>query len=165
MRSAPSPKTTAQTCIVHLIRTSLEYASWRDRRMLAAALKPIYTAPSTEAAAELLEAFAAGPRGTRFSMIAPAWRRAWEHVVPFLAFPPEIRRVIYATNAIESLNMLLRKIIKTRGHFPSDEAATKLLWLAIRNFLGKTLRTAFDWRSIMEQFAIQFGERFTLARA
>lgn len=150
---------------MHLIRSSLEYASWKERKSLAAALRPIYTAPSAQAAAELLEAFAAGPWGQKFPTIAPAWRRAWEHVVPFLAFPPEIRRVIYTTNAIESLNMQLRKIVKTRGHFPNDEAATKLLWLAIRNVLAKTVRSTYDWRSIMKQFAIQFGDRFTLARA
>ncbi|VWB26886.1 transposase, mutator family [Burkholderia aenigmatica] len=93
-----------------------------------------------------------------------SWQRAWEHVVPFYVFPPEIRRVVYTTNAIESLNMQLRKIIKTRGHFPDDEAAIKLLWLALRNVLAKTVRTAFDWKSAMNQFAILFGERFTQAR-
>ncbi len=93
-----------------------------------------------------------------------SWQRAWEHVTPFFAFAPEIRRVIYTTNAIESLNMQLRKIIKTRGHFPNDEAAIKLLWLALRNVLAKSVRAAFDWKSAMNQFAILFGERFTQAR-
>ncbi len=121
------PQTTVQTCIVHLIRNSLDYASYKDRKPLAQALRPIYTAPSAEAAAELLEAFAASSWGAKYPSIAASWRRAWEHVVPFYVFAPDIRRVIYTTNAIESLNMQLRKIIKTRGHFPSDEAATKLL--------------------------------------
>jgi putative transposase len=159
------PKTTVQTCIVHLIRSSLDYASWKDRKQLAGALRPIYTATNATVAEELLEVFAAGPWGQRYPTIAHAWRRAWEHVVPFYAFSSEIRRVIYTTNAIESLNMQLRKIIKTRGHFPNDEAATKLMWLAIRNVLTKTIRPTYDWRSAMNEFAIQFGERFTLARA
>ena len=159
------PKTTVQTCIVHLIRSSLDYASWRDRKALAGALKPIYTAPSAETAAERLEAFAASDWGAKYPTIAASWRRAWEHVVPFFVFPPDIRRVIYTTNAIESLNMQLRKIIKTRGHFPTDEAATKLLWLAIRNVLAKAVRPTYDWKGAMNQFAILYGERFTLGRA
>ena len=159
------PKTTVQTCIVHLIRNSLDYASYKDRKALAQALKPIYTAPSAEAAAERLEAFAAGPWGQRYPSIVSSWRRAWQHVVPFYVFPPDIRRVIYTTNAIESLNMQLCKIIKTRGHFPTDETATKLIWLAIRNVLAKLIRPTYDWKSAMNQFAVLFGERFTLARA
>lgn len=111
-----------------------------------------------------LQAFAAGPWGTKYPSIAQSWQRAWEHVTPFFAFPPDIRRVIYTTNAIESLNMQMRKIIKTRGHFPTDEAAIKLLWLALRNVLGKSVRSAFDWKRAMNQFAILFGERFMLAR-
>jgi len=162
---AAYPRTTVQTCIVHLIRNSLDYASYRDRKSLAQALRPIYTAASADAAAELLEAFAAGPWGAKYPSVAAAWRRAWEHVVPFFVFAPDIRRVIYTTNAIESLNMQLRKIIKTRGHFPSDKAATKLLWLAIRNVLAKAVRPAYDWKAAMNQFAVLFGERFTLARA
>lgn len=159
------PRTTVQTCIVHLIRNSLDYASYRDRKSLAQALKPIYTAVSADAAAALLEAFAAGPWGAKYPSVVAAWRRAWEHVVPFFVFAPDIRRVIYTTNAIESLNMQLRKIIKTRGHFPTDEAATKLLWLAIGNVLAKAVRPAYDWKAAMNQFAVLFGERFTLARA
>ncbi len=151
--SAVFPKTTVQTCIVHLIRNSLDYANYKDRKPLAQALRPIYTAPSAEAAAELLEAFAAGPWGQKYPSIAASWRRAWEHVVPFYVFPPDIRRVIYTTNAIESLNMQLRKIIKTRGHFPTDEA------------LGKLIRPTYDWKGAMNQFAVLFGERFTAARA
>ena len=162
---AAYPRTTVQTCIVHLIRNSLDYASYRDRKSLAQALRPIYTAASADAAAELLEAFAAGPWGAKYPSVAAAWRRAWEHVVPFFVFAPDIRRVIYTTNAIESLNMQLRKIIKTRGHFPTDEAATKLLWLAIGNVLAKAVRPAYDWKAAMNQFAVLFGERFTLARA
>ncbi|WP_425129938.1 IS256 family transposase [Burkholderia pseudomultivorans] len=161
---AAYPRTTVQTCIVHLIRNSLEYASYKDRRVLAAALRPIYAAASEEAARQALQDFADGPWGAKYPTIVQSWQRAWEHVVPFYVFPPEIRRVVYTTNAIESLNMQLRKIIKTRGHFPNDEAAVKLLWLALRNVLAETVRTAFDWKSAMNQFAILFGERFMQAR-
>jgi len=158
------PKTAVQTCIVHLIRNSLEYAGWKDRKLIAQALRPIYAAPSEEAAQLALEAFAEGPWGIKYPNIVQSWKRAWEHVTPFFVFPPDIRRVVYTTNAIESLNMQLRKIIKTRGHFPNDEAAIKLLWLALRNVLAKSVRAAFDWKSAMNQFAILFGERFTLGR-
>ncbi len=105
-----------------------------------------------------------GARGAKYPTIVQSWQSAWEHVIPFFVFPPEIRRVVYTTNAIESLNMQLRKIIKTRGHFPNDEAAIKLLWLALRNVLAKTVRAAFDWKTAMNQFAILFGERFMQAR-
>ncbi|WAS57766.1 IS256 family transposase [Burkholderia ambifaria] len=162
--SAAYPRTTVQTCIVHLIRNSLEYASYKDRKALAAALRPIYAAASEEAARQALQDFADGPWSAKYPTIVQSWQRAWEHVVPFYVFPPEIRRVVYTTNAIESLNMQLRKIIKTRGHFPNDEAAIKLLWLALRNVLAKTVRAAFDWKSAMNQFAILFGERFMQAR-
>lgn len=156
------PATTLQTCIVHLIRNSLDYASWKDRKALAAALKPIYTAASAEAAAVAMEAFESGPWGQRFPTVAASWRRAWDRVIPFFAFPPPVRRVIYTTNAIESLHSQLRKIIKTRGHFPSDEAATKLLWLALRNITADWTRAAKEWREAMNQFAILYDERFTL---
>jgi transposase-like protein len=155
------PQTTVQTCIVHLIRNSLEYASWKDRKAIAAALKPIYAAANAETAQEALQAFETGPWGRKYPTIAQSWRRAWEHVIPFFAFPPEVRRVIYTTNAIESLHMQLRKIIKTRGHFPSDDAAIKLLWLALRNILADKVRSAKEWKAAMNQFAVMYGERFT----
>ena len=158
------PATAVQTCIVHLIRASLNYANWKDRKVIATALRPIYGAASEVEARQALDDFADGPWGVKYPTIAPTWRRAWEHVIPFFVFPPEIRRVIYTTNAIESLNMQLRKIIKTRGHFPSDEAAIKLLWLALRNVLAKEIRATYDWKSAMSQFAILFGERFTAGR-
>ena len=131
--AAVFPATTLQTCIVHLIRNSLDYASWKDRRGLAAMIRPIYCAPSAEAAQAELDAFAAGPWGQKFPTVSAAWRNAWDRVIPFFAFPPAVRKVIYTTNAIENINSQLRKIIKTRGHFPTDEAATKLIWLALRN--------------------------------
>ena len=159
--AAVYPRTTLQTCIVHLIRNSLDFASWKDRKPLAAALRPIYTAASAEAAQAALDAFEAGPWGARFPTVVAAWRRAWDRVIPFFAFPPEIRRVIYTTNAIESVNARLRKIIKTRGHFPSDDAAAKLIWLALRNITADWGRPAHHWKAAMNQFAILYGERFS----
>jgi transposase-like protein len=163
--AAAFPATTLQTCIVHLIRSSLDYASWKDRKALAAALKPIYTAPSAEAAQAELEAFEHGPWGRKFPTVAASWRHAWSHVIPFFAFPPHIRRVIYTTNAIESVHARLRKIIKSRGHFPSDEAATKLIWLALRNITADWSRATHNWKEAMNQFAIFYAERFTAQAA
>ncbi|MDR6500606.1 transposase-like protein [Burkholderia ambifaria] len=158
--AAVFPATTLQTCVVHLIRNSLDYASWKDRKGLAAAIKPIYTAPSSEAAQAELEAFAEGPWGQRFPPVSTAWRNAWDRVIPFFAFPPEIRKVIYTTNAIENINSQLRKIIKTRGHFATDDAATKLIWLALRNITADWGRAAKDWKAAMNQFAILYADRF-----
>jgi putative transposase len=162
--AAVYPATTLQTCIVHLIRNSLDYASWKDRKALAQAIRPIYTAVSAAAAEAALRAFEEGPWGQRFPTIVAAWRRAWERVIPFFAFPPAVRRVIYTTNAIESVNARLRKIIKTRGHFPSDEAAAKLIWLAIRNITADWGRASPDWKEAMNQFAILYAERFERGR-
>lgn len=158
---AAFPRTTVQTCIVHLLRNSLAYTSWKHRRAVAAALRPIYTAGSAEAAAEALEAFAAGPWGQQYPTIAPTWRRVWAQVIPFFVFPPAVRRVLYTTNAIESLHMQLRKIIKTRGHFPTDDAALKLLWLALQNVCLYTTRSVRLWHEALNQFAVFYGERFT----
>jgi putative transposase len=155
------PATTLQTCIVHLIRNSLDYAGWKDRKQLAAAIRPIYTAATAEAAQAELDAFEQGPWGQKFPTVAAAWRRAWSHVIPFFAFPPQIRRVIYTTNAIESVNSQLRKIIKSRGHFPSDDAASKLLWLALRNITADWGHPAHHWKEAMNQFAILYEDRFT----
>ena len=155
------PATTLQTCIVHLIRNSLDYASWKDRKALAQALRAIYTAPTAEAAQAELDAFAQGTWGQKFPTIVTMWQRAWDRVIPFFAFPPAIRRVIYTTNAIESVNARLRKILKTRGHFPNDEAASKLIWLALRNITRDWSRPAHHWKEAMNQFAILYEERFT----
>jgi transposase-like protein len=155
------PATTLQTCIVHLLRHSLDYANWKERKPLAAALRPIYTAASAEAAAAALDAFERGPWGIRFPMVVAAWRRAWTRVIPFFAFPPEIRRVLYTTNALESVNARLRKILKTRGHFPHDDAAIKLIWLALRNITASWVRAATHWKAAMIQFAIRYDDRFT----
>ena len=159
------PATTLQTCIVHLIRNSLDYASWKDRKALAAAIKPIYTAVSAESAEAALATFATGAWGQKFPIVVASWRRAWTNVIPFFAFPPEVRRVIYTTNAIESVNARLRKIIKTRGHFPSDEAASKLIWLALRNITADWGYGVHNWKVAMHQFAILYQDRFARAQA
>ena len=159
------PATTLQTCIVHLISNSLDYASWKDRKQLAAALRPIYAAANAEAAAQALDEFERGSWGQKYPTVAASWRRAWDRVIPFFAFPPAVRRVVYTTNAIESLHSRLRKIIKTRGHFPSDDAATKLIWLALRNITADWGRAAKEWREAMNQFAILYEERFTASHA
>jgi transposase-like protein len=158
------PATTLQTCIVHLIRTSLDYAGWKDRRALAAALKPIYTAADADAARKALYAFAESSWGQRYPMIVRAWEAAWNQVIPFFVFPPAIRKIIYTTNAIESINAQLRKIIKTRGHFPNDDAATKLLWLAIRNITVSWGQATHNWTAAMQQFAVLYEDRFTRFR-
>lgn len=131
------PQTTVQTCTVHLIRAAMRFVSYQDRKKVAAALRPIYTAPTVEAAETELLAFAESNLGKRYPAAVATWENAWERFIPFLAFPPELRRIIYTTNAIESLNFQLRKIIKNRGHFPNDDAAVKLLWLAIRDIEDK----------------------------
>ena len=158
--AAVFPATTLQTCIVHLIRNSFEYASARERQAVAAALRPIYTAPTADAGWRALEDFERSPLGSQLPTVAAAWRRAWAQVMPFFAFPPDVRRVIYTTNVLENVNRQLRKIIKTRGHFPSDEAATKLLWLALRNITGKWINPAKHWAQAMRQFAILYDDRF-----
>ncbi len=163
--AAVYPATTLQTCIVHLIRHSLDFANWKERKPLAAALRPIYGAASAEAAGAALDAFERGSWGRKFPTVVASWRRAWTHVIPFFAFPPEVRRVIYTTNALESVHAQLRKIIKTRGHFPNDEAATKLIWLALRNITAKWERGGIHWKSAMNQFAILYADRFTTPTA
>ncbi len=157
------PLAQIQTCIVHLIRNSTTLAAWKDRKELAAALKPVYQAANAQAAAEALDEFATGPWGTKFPTVVAMWRRQWEQVIPFFAYPPEVRKIIYTTNAIESLHMRLRKIVKNRGHFPSDEAATKLLFLALRNIAKDWKMPQRTWKQAANQFAIMFGERFTNA--
>ena len=155
------PEAQIQTCIVPLIRHSLDYASWKNRKQLATELKTVYRASDAEAARAALEAFDAGPWGRKYPPIASAWRRQWEQVIPFFAYPPEVRKIIYTTNAIGSLHMQLRKIIKTRGHFPNDEAAVKLIYLALRNITKEWKMSAREWKAAMNQFAILFPERFT----
>jgi transposase-like protein len=153
------PQTQVHTCVVHLVRRSLAYVSYQDRKRVAAALKTIYRAETVAAGAAALEAFTASPDGTRYPTIAPIWRRQWDLVTPAFAYPPAIRKILTTTNAIESLHMQLRTIIKTRGHFPTDEAATKLLYLALRN-IKKRWAPAPAWQAALTHFAILFPERF-----
>ena len=143
--TAVFPDTVVQTCIVHLIRNSLRLAAWKDRKALAQALRPIYQADHAEAAEQALSDFENGPWGQRFPTIAQSWRRNWAHVIPFFAFPAPVRQMIYTTNAIESLHSGVRKSIRNKGHFPSDEAATKLIWLALRNLTAKWKRPPVAW--------------------
>jgi transposase-like protein len=152
-----------QTCIVHLIRHSLSYCGWKDYAAVAAALKLIYRAGNVEVASARLSEFEAGEWGRKYPTIGASWRRAWEEVIPFFAYPAEVRRIISTTNAIESLNGQLRKILKSRGHFPNDDAATKLLYLALRNITAKWKKPPTGWTAAANQFAIQFGPRFTAA--
>ena len=151
------PQTLVQTCVVHLIRNSLAFVSWKDRKAVPS-LKAIYCAEAADIALTRLEEFEA-EWGKRYPAIGKIWRRAWEHVIPFFGFAPSIRKMIYTTNCVEALNRSLRKIIKTCGSFPNDEAALKLLYLAIKN-AGLRWRRGIEWTAAMGQFAIQFGDRF-----
>lgn len=137
---ATFPRATVQTCVVHLIRASLRYVSYKDRKALAGKLREVYTAANADAAQMALLALGESELGARYPGALAVWERAWERFIPFLAFPPDVRKVIYTTNAIESLNYQMRKIIKNRGHFPSDDAVVKLLWLAIRDIEDKRAR-------------------------
>jgi len=161
--NAVFPQTIVQTCIVHLIRNSMDFASWKDRKAIAAELKTIYRAKDADAGREALEAFDAGPWGIKYPAIAQSWRRNWEQVIPFFAFPVAVRRIIYTTNAIESLNAKLRRAVRTRGHFPTDEAATKLLYLVLRQIAGEWKMPPREWCEAKTQFAIMFDERFVVA--
>jgi putative transposase len=161
--NAAFPQSQVQTCIVHLIRHSLSFVSWKDRREVVAALRPIYTALNAEAARDALEAFAASPLGRKYPAIAPAWRRQWEQVIPFFAYPPDVRRIIYTTNAIESLNSKLRTAVRSRGHFPNDDAALKLLYLVLREVSRNWKMPPREWAAARTQFAVLFGDRFRLA--
>jgi putative transposase len=138
--AATWPQTTIQTCVVHLIRASMRFVAYGDRKAVAAGLRTIYTAPTIEAAESALRGFADSRWGAKYPTAVRAWESAWERFIPFLEFPPNVRKIIYTTNAIESLNYQLRKIIKNRGHFPNDQAAVKLLWLAICNIEDKRAR-------------------------
>jgi putative transposase len=151
------PKAWVQTCIVHLIRHSLRYVPRRDKEQVARDLKPIYTAVNADEAREALEQFDE-KWGERFPPITKSWEDAWEQVTPFLAFPPEVRRVIYTTNAIEALNRQLRKAIKTKGHFPNEEAARKLIYLAVTNAVPAWTNTR-NWTTALLAFKIHFGDR------
>jgi putative transposase len=160
--SAVFPAAQVQTCIVHLIRYSMQFASWKERKLVAAALKPVYRAETAERARERLQEFEAGAWGKKYPAIVASWRRNWEQVIPFFAYPEEVRRIIYTTNAIESLHSQVRKSVRGRGHFPSDEAAMKLIWLVLRNVTAGWTRPPIAWQAAKAQFALQFEERFVI---
>jgi putative transposase len=152
------PQTWVQTCIVHLIRASLRYVNYRDQRKVAAALRPIYTAANADQALAELDAFD-GEWGGRYPATVQAWRASWPHVIPFLALPDELRRAVYTTNTIEGLHRQIRKAIKTRGHFPDEQAATKLIYLAIIKADAKWQRNR-TWTAPRAALKIHFGDRF-----
>lgn len=152
------PLTQVQLCIVHQVRNSLKYVSWKERKAVAASLRAIYTAPTQEAGHDALMQFKER-WGEQFPAIAPSWERNWERLTPFFAYPPAIRKVVYTTNAIESLNYSLRKVIKGRGAFPHDDAIRKLLYLGLRNVSKKWTMPIRDWKAALNQFIILFGDR------
>ena len=163
--TAVFPEATVQTCIVHLLRQSLAFVAYKDRKAVAAALKDIYRAVDAAAGEAALAAFEEGPRGRKYPAIGQAWRRAWGEVVPFYAFPAEVRRLLYTTNAIEALNSKLRRAVRARGHFPTDEAALKLLFLVLNRAEKEWRMPPGEWAMAKAQFAVLFGERFTRAMA
>jgi putative transposase len=159
------PEASVQTCIVHLLRTSLDFVSFKDRKPVATALKDIYRAVDAIAAEAALTAFEAGPWGQKYPAIGQSWRRVWSEVIPFYAFPIEVRRILYTTNAIEALNAKLRRAVRARGHFPTDEAAMKLLFLVLNRSEKDWIMPPREWSMAKAQFAVLFGERFTRAMA
>ncbi|CCW19335.1 Mobile element protein [Sphingobium indicum BiD32] len=163
--TAVFPEAVVQTCIVHLLRNSMDFVSWKDRKPLATALKGIYRAVDAKAAEEALTAFEDSEWGQRYPAIGQSWRRAWSEVIPFFAFPDEVRRIVYTTNAIEALNAQLRRAVRARGHFPSDDAATKLLYLILNRSEKEWKMPPREWSMAKAQFAVIFGERFIKAMA
>ncbi|MGE4306023.1 MAG: IS256 family transposase [Novosphingobium sp.] len=163
--TAVFPEAVVQTCIVHLLRNSMDFVSWKDRKPLATALKGIYRAVDAKAAGEALTAFEDSEWGRRYPAIGQSWRRAWSEVIPFFAFPDEVRRIVYTTNAIEALNAQLRRAVRARGHFPNDEAATKLLYLILNRSEKEWKMPPREWSMAKAQFAVLFGERFIKAMA
>lgn len=156
-------QTQVQTCIVHLIRNSLDYVSWKERKAVAQSLKTIYKAQDAKTAAQALDDFADSAWGLKYPTIAESWRRHWSEVIPFFAFPAEVRKLIYTTNAIESLNAKLRRAVRARGHFPHDEAAMKLLYLVLNRAEKEWRMPPREWTMAKTQFAILFEDRFKLA--
>jgi putative transposase len=151
------PKAWVQTCVVHQIRSSMRYVAYQDRKKVAADLRPVYTAPNADAAEDALEAFDA-KWGEKYPMIAESWRARWEYIIPFLSLPADLRKAVYTTNSIEGLNRQIRKAIKTRGHFPDEDAATKLIYLAITRAETKW-RKAYNWTGALRGLKIHFGDR------
>jgi putative transposase len=155
------PQAQVQTCIVHLVRASLNYVGWKERKQVAAELKEVYRAATADEAEQRLAAFAA-QWDSRYAPIAALWRRQWQQAIPFFAFPVEIRKVIYTTNAVESLNMSLRKALKPRVAFPSEEAALKVMYLALRNVIRKWERS-IHWKAALNCFTVLWEDRIQAA--
>jgi putative transposase len=158
------PQTVVQTCIVHLTRASLRWVNYKDRKRVAAQLRQIYAAPTEQAARDALDTWTDSDVGRKYPAIKRQWEAAWQQVIPFFAFPPEVRTVIYTTNMIESINYRLRKVTKTRGHFPTDEALVKLLYLACRDMgrthrAGQGGRSSYNWKAALNQFDLMFPGR------
>ena len=160
--NAVFPQTIVQTCIVHLIRHSMNFAAWKDRKDVAKALKAVYRAKDADAAEIALGEFEAGPWGEKYSAIGPSWRRNWDLIIPFFAFPEAVRKIIYTTNAIEALNSKLRRAVRARGHFPNDDTASKLLYLVLNHASNGWKRQPREWYMAKTQFAVMFGERFVI---
>jgi putative transposase len=152
------PKAIVQLCIVHLVRNSLNYVGWNKRKEVAADLRTIYTAATVDQAEQQLAAFE-DKWNDAYPSIAKSWRNNWQRVIPFFAFPPDIRKIIYTTNAIESVNMSLRKVTKNRGSFPNDESVMKLFYLALTNISKKWTMPVRDWKAALNRFSIQFEDR------
>src|SRR5215471_6519809 len=161
--TAVFPHATVQTCIVHLLRHSLDFGSWKDRKPVAAALKEIYRAVDADAGEAALTAFEESSWGKKYPAIGQSWRRAWAEVIPFYAFASEVRRILYTTNAIEALNAKLRRAVRARGHFSSDDAATRLLFLVLNRSEKQWMMPPREWSMAKSQFAVLFGQRFTMA--
>ena len=159
------PDTVVQTCVVHVIRNAMRFVSYQDRKKIAKSMKSIYTAPSVEAAEIALKDLDA-EWGRQYPGVIDVWRRAWPELIPFLDYPPELRKIVYTTNAIESINFQLRKITKTRGHFPSDEAAMKLLYLGLRNISskrgGESGTGTHGWKTALNTLVVLFPGRLPL---
>jgi putative transposase len=155
------PHTQVQLCIVHLMRNCMKYVPWKDRKAVAADLKPIYRAATLAESEAALDAFSAKWDGL-YPAVSQVWIRHWENIIPLFDYPMEIRRVIYTTNAIESLNRSLRKVIKTKAVFPSEDAVFRLMYLAMNNIAKKWNRPVKDWRAALSHFAILFPERFAV---
>lgn len=163
--TAVFPEAVVQTCIVHLLRNSMDFVSWKDRKPLVTALKGIYRAVDAKAAEAALSTFEASEWGQRYPAIGQSWRRVWAEVIPFFAFPEAVRKILYTTNAIEALNSKLRRAVRARGHFPSDDAATKLLYLILNRSEKEWKMPPREWSMAKAQFAVLFGERFIKAMA
>jgi len=160
---ATFPQTEVQTRIVHLLRHSMSFASYKDRKAVAAALKAVYTAVDAKAAEAALAEFEDSDLARRYPAIVPSWRRARTEVVPFLDYPPAVRHLIYTTNAIEALNSKIRRAVRTRGHFPSDEAAAKSIYLALKATSTERKRSVREWHAVKSQLAIMFEDRFPMS--